>query len=65
MWVSILGLLEGVLNDERTVQSSGRRQVSILGLLEGVLNEEDPWRLNFTQASFNPWFVGGGVKCVK
>ena len=25
-----------VLNDERTVQSSGRRQVSILGLLEGV-----------------------------
>ena len=60
--VSILGMLEGVLKVLSLTPFYDFALVSILGMLEGVLKAcvaLDGWK---TKKSFNPWYVGGGVK---
>ncbi len=60
--VSILGMLEGVLKAGRDVCQQRDDLVSILGMLEGVLKAiavVGEWK---SRESFNPWYVGGGVK---
>ena len=60
--VSILGMLEGVLKATTFSMASTQPQVSILGMLEGVLKGKVLISLNISILSFNPWYVGGGVK---
>ena len=61
--VSILGMLEGVLKVELNNLVRKALGVSILGMLEGVLKEKTkPTRDIMRYGSFNPWYVGGGVK---
>ena len=57
-------MLEGVLKDSLLPLGLRTLEVSILGMLEGVLKGEYVrfWTVNET--SFNPWYVGGGVKRV-
>ena len=61
--VSILGMLEGVLKGYTdSSRCERRRSVSILGMLEGVLKGVLSCFWDARQRSFNPWYVGGGVK---
>ena len=62
MIVSILGMLEGVLKVASSNVSFSLSEVSILGMLEGVLKDTNAIFSLRAQASFNPWYVGGGVK---
>ena len=59
-------MLEGVLKAERALQAAlAAARVSILGMLEGVLKGGTATVYHDAVGSFNPWYVGGGVKRVK
>ena len=61
--VSILGMLEGVLKGPHHYLINLKSfLVSILGMLEGVLKGNWDLRPATYISSFNPWYVGGGVK---
>ncbi len=61
--VSILGMLEGVLKAPTGCGLMAKKDgVSILGMLEGVLKENKRRISLIGGTSFNPWYVGGGVK---
>ena len=60
--VSILGMLEGVLKGCLASQKQDKTLVSILGMLEGVLKDDVLRYFTAVNMSFNPWYVGGGVK---
>ena len=55
-------MLEGVLKDFVLLLVILRFGVSILGMLEGVLKASAHCGLSPFSTSFNPWYVGGGVK---
>ena len=55
-------MLEGVLKVGRSQRLSTYGRVSILGMLEGVLKVLIVSIVLATNLSFNPWYVGGGVK---
>ena len=57
-------MLEGVLKVGQCGLSSASATVSILGMLEGVLKEIINAFSSFQFLSFNPWYVGGGVKSI-
>ena len=54
-------MLEGVKRIAATLTPNDDN-VSILGMLEGVLKDRRVISSAYRNASFNPWYVGGGVK---
>ncbi len=55
-------MLEGVLKDCTGKEINSGKTVSILGMLEGVLKVITIDLCRSDYKSFNPWYVGGGVK---
>ena len=58
-------MLEGVLKDWFLPLGDASISVSILGMLEGVLKATPLSMARKSRFSFNPWYVGGGVKSLR